>query len=299
MIAELQTGQLNGNPVRSLSIDALPTSESGWPLRPFKIVSLLEMIKFRGSTFFAISGVLAELPNLEVSDPEFSSEGENAWDNPLEMLEDMCAGCGLQLSVISLQRLREDIKRSEIKNWSQFTARIPEIHSRISDELSLHLFMQIPRDRVDYFQKTDLFGEIVAQNFPSSNSDIEEAGSCYATDRNTACVFHSMRALEHGLRALAASLNVSFPTPIELENWQNIIEKVESEIKAINNQPKGLQKTSDLQFYSEAAKEFRYFKDAWRNHVSHSREKYGDAEAYRVLTHVKDFMQHLATRLKE
>jgi hypothetical protein len=92
----------------------------------------------------------------------------------------------------------------------------------------------------------------------------------------------------------------SFPTPIELENWNTIIEKIESTIRDREKQlPKGMQKSEEMQFYSEAAKEFRYFKDAWRNHVSHSREKYGDAEAYRVLIHVRDFMQHLATRLKE
>ena len=108
-----------------------------------------------------------------------------------------------------------------------------------------------------------------------------------------------MRILEIGLRALANDLKVTFPSPIELENWQSIIEKIESEIRQVNQQPKGLQKSHDLQFYSEAAKEFRYFKDAWRNHVSHSREKYVETEAFRVLSHVKDFMQHLATRLKE
>jgi hypothetical protein len=150
-----------------------------------------------------------------------------------------------------------------------------------------------------YFEKVQLFGESVATSFPSSSFDIEEAGNCYATNRNTACVFHSMRVLEKGLLALAADLKVTFPVSITLENWQNIIEKIESEIKAVNQQAKSVQKTIDLQFYSEAAKEFRYFKDAWRNHVSHSREKYGDAEAYRVLTHVRDFMEHLATKLKE
>src|SRR5437016_2135404 len=44
MIAEIQTGELNGNPVRSLPIEVLPTSSNGWPLRPFQIVSLWEML---------------------------------------------------------------------------------------------------------------------------------------------------------------------------------------------------------------------------------------------------------------
>lgn len=210
------------------------------------------MIKFHGSTFFAISKLLAEFSVSEVSDPDdFSNEGEVAsWVDALNLLKDRCLECGLELSTIAVERLRDDIKRGDMKNWTQFSSRIPEIHQRIQDELDLHLFMQIPRDRVNYFQKTGLFGEGVSKAFPSASSDIEEAGNCYATDRNTASVFHSMRVLEHGLRGLAADLKVAFPGPIELENWQNIIEKIESEIRKINDQPKGLQKSQDLQFYS-------------------------------------------------
>ena len=98
---------------------------------------------------------------------------------------------------------------------------------------------------------------------------------------------------------MARELNINFPAPLEFENWNTIIEKIESEIRKLNNLPKGQQKSDELQFYSEAAKEFRYFKDAWRNHVSHSREKYDERQAKRIIEHVRDFMQHIAIRLKE
>jgi hypothetical protein len=40
-----------------------------------------------------------------------------------------------------------------------------------------------------------------------------------------------------------------------------------------------------------AAAEFRYFKDAWRNHVMHDRnDSYDEPEALRVLEHVTRFM---------
>lgn len=36
--------------------------------------------------------------------------------------------------------------------------------------------------------------------------------------------------------------------------------------------------------------QFRYFKDAWRNHVCHLREKYNHDQALTILMQVKDFM---------
>ena len=50
------------------------------------------------------------------------------------------------------------------------------------------------------------------------------------------------------------------------------------------------------EFYSEAASHFFYIKEAWRNHVSHSRTDYDDTEATRVVARVRDFMTALAGR---
>lgn len=291
-----------------LSVSHALPSLSNWRkwLRPFRIVSLWEMHKFRADMFFAIASTVENVragANFLAKLASHEKIPDDIWKGEPETLRSVIRHCddvGMEYVQPHINRMLE---RFEGKYGGYDSARLAtdlgELYWRVQDEMEKILVMRIPKDRSDYFEKVQLFGPEVATNFPSANFDIEEAGNCYATDRNTACVFHSMRVLEHGLRALAADLQISFSTPIELENWQNIIEKIESEIREINKQPKGMQKTQDLQFYSEAAKEFRYFKDAWRNHVSHSREEYGDAEAYRVLTHVKDFMQHLATRLKE
>jgi hypothetical protein len=263
------------------------------------------MIKFQAHTFFAIANSL-ELIRASAAwigrfgsgaFPDILAEAEPAI---LRALKEHCTYAGLESPQPHIDRMLEmyEGKYGEYP-LKQLEADYRELHLRIQDEMETLLVMRIPKNRAEYFEKIEAFGSDVAASFPSAYYDIEEAGNCYATDRNTACVFHSMRVLEIGLRVLASDLSVSFPTPIELENWNTIIEKIEAEIRERNKLPKGTKKSDDLQFYSEAAKEFRYFKDAWRNHVSHSREKYGDAEAYRVLTHVKDFMQHLATRLKE
>jgi hypothetical protein len=163
----------------------------------------------------------------------------------------------------------------------------------------------IPADLVPYYQQDELFGAEVNSKFPSAVDDIKEAGNCYSHGNNTASVFHLMRILEYGLRALAKQLMVTFKTkqgtsiPIDLQEWGNIIGAIENKIDDMKSRRKSRQKAEDLQFYSEAAKEFRYFKDAWRNHVMHTKASYDSHDAAKVMEHVKEFMQHISTRLQE
>ena len=63
--------------------------------------------------------------------------------------------------------------------------------------------------------------------------------------------------------------------------------------------PRGTYKDEELKFYSQAAVQFRYFKDAWRVRVAHARETYEESPAIQVFTHTLEFFDTLATRLKE
>jgi hypothetical protein len=135
--------------------------------------------------------------------------------------------------------------------------------------------------------------------FPSISNDVDSASDLYALGHNTACVFHCMRVLEHGLKGLAADVGENYDTQL----WGQIIGAIEARITLIrNNGLPGLAKADKdarLQFLSAAAKDFAYFKDGWRNYVAHNKSSYGGDEAAAVLEHVKSFMNHLASRLAE
>jgi hypothetical protein len=184
------------------------------------------------------------------------------------------------------------------------TFQLQELDRAIRRDLFERTFMYLPRDKQEYFDKRELFGGAVRQRFPKAADDIKEAGNCYATGNHTACVFHLMRVLEHGLRALAKRLQVSFKNkkgatvPLDLQEWGAIIGNIETKIAEKKNLPKGKQKSEELEFFSQAANEFRYFKDAWRNHVMHTRTTYDEHDAAKVMEHVRSFMQHIATKLK-
>jgi hypothetical protein len=105
-----------------------------------------------------------------------------------------------------------------------------------------------------------------------------------------------MQALESGLRSLAADVGLTF----DVQQWNAIIEQIESKITDLRKTlPAGAGKNDRTQFLSEAAKEFFYFKDGWRNYVSHGRAAYDEYQALSVLEHTRSFMNHLATRLSE
>jgi hypothetical protein len=161
-------------------------------------------------------------------------------------------------------------------------------------ELQRHSCFRIATEKDKYFEKDDLFGPEVSKAFRSCVAEIRNAGNCYALEQNEACVFHCMRILERALRLLAKELGVTFSGALDLQDWQNIIEKVESEIKNLEKLPKSKYKSDTLKLFSQAAMQFRWFKEAWRNHVMHVRDIYDAGKASSILEHVRDFMQALA-----
>jgi hypothetical protein len=99
-----------------------------------------------------------------------------------------------------------------------------------------------------------------------------------------------MRVLEHGLRALAQRFGVPFAN----DSWHKVIEGVEKGIESLRNKPSLTERDRvAITVYSETATQFRYFKDAWRNHVAHAREHYDERDAERVFDHVRDFMRQM------
>jgi hypothetical protein len=100
-----------------------------------------------------------------------------------------------------------------------------------------------------------------------------------------------MRVLEQGLLWLAKEVHAGpFPLtltkPVELESWERIIANIQDRIDAElgpskqgqpPRPPKTAERDEQLAFYSRAAAEFRYFKDAWRNHTMHNRNVAHDA----------------------
>jgi hypothetical protein len=158
-----------------------------------------------------------------------------------------------------------------------------------SNELGAELIFRITSGRNDYFEKDDLFGPEVTSAFPSSIDNVRNAGTCFAVEQYDACVFHLMRVLEYGLRVLATK----FKIPFQNSTWNTIIQQIEASVRGMNPSF-GADWKEQQKFCSEAASQFMFLKDAWRNHIMHLGDVYDEGRAVSILRHTHELMRILA-----
>jgi HEPN domain-containing protein len=222
----------------------------------------------------------------------------------LETFASDCDQLGLAAaaSMISnaLFRLHPNVVGGQPCNLQLVQSDLHNIRLQALRDLDRYKFLYLDKAEQGFYAQDGLFGSEVYGAFKNARDDIAEAGNCYALGRHTAAVFHSMRVVEHGLRALAAEVKISFGT----DQWAVVIKNIEAQLKDYaNNGIPGITdkaaKAAKLQFLSEAAAEFRYFKDAWRNYVSHGNDSYDALQAKSVLNHTGEFMRGLSRELRE
>jgi hypothetical protein len=172
-------------------------------------------------------------------------------------------------------------------------------------------FLAVSSQRAGFVDQDALFGSVVHGAFPSARDDIREIGNCLAAECNTAAVFHMMRAVEWGLRGLAADLGllrlsrhrksgkVKY-TPLAFSQWEDILNQLHARVeRRVTKLRPGLAKQRLEEFYYPALQDIRGIRDAWRNHVSHTRRTYTSTDADAIYEHVKRLLTTLASRISE
>jgi hypothetical protein len=241
----------------------------------------------------ALYGGMHELTTARSPDQLLTNDGRKWLWSQLGPLQAHLEPLALSVGQIEIQYLWN---HSNTWTGKEMAARLKDFRSKLEQELNDRFFLYLNASEAKLFENERPFGEEVWTAFPSAQFDAREAAQSLAVGRHTACVFHCMRVLEHGLRALAKDVQKTF----DQQQWHNIIEEIESEIRSIaKTGPKTAEKDERLQWLSEAAKEFFYFKDGWRNYVAHGRSRYDGPQATSALEHVRVFMRHLAIKLSE
>jgi hypothetical protein len=197
------------------------------------------------------------------------------------------------------QRLTEAVSDADRFDSKRIEGLVEELLHDLMTELAEPAFLYIePEKRRFYEQSEPPFGQIVWDVFADAQRDVAAAGRCLGLNEWTACVVHLMRALEPPLRVIAGKVGTTFPTPMEFENWKNIIDKIESDVnahvKALEQTKKGIARSVALKSYGNAVLQFRHFKNMWRNNAAHSREHYDERDAQRAYDAVKDLMETVA-----
>jgi len=225
----------------------------------------------------------------------------------MEKAVDLCRDMGLTGAASQVSLMLLHLKGNEADaDYSSLSADIRNACDAIISNFWDRIFIEISSEFSEYVNNDFLCGAKVNASFPSAAEDIRQAGNCIAVDSGTAAVFHLMRAVEWGLRALCAHLEVltvqrkHSDLPIAFAERDRIITQLYPAVqKKIDALSPGTEKQELQEFYFPLLADVRGFKDAFRNHVMHTRKTYSQTEANDVLEHVNRFLKLLATRVTE
>lgn len=217
----------------------------------------------------------------------------------LMLFRETCDGLGFDSTVRQINRLEQLIRANQgfviedVELWDVVRPAAVEMGVRFLEEIgAVHAYHLSAQDQSLYLEPTKDWRDAL-DKFPSALNDVQEAGRCLALGRHTAAVFHAMRILEFGLAPLGSQFSVS----TDRATWHRIIEQIHDAIEAKSLAMGG--GWADQSFYSDAATQMTFFKDAWRNHVMHARVTFNEETAPPVIEYVRRFMAHLATKLAE
>jgi hypothetical protein len=266
-----------------------------WETAPNGVVSLLAMLEFSARNYVELAYQFGlTMASLKDHSPQIDS-----FERTFTRLAGEAEDLGLLVTHAHIERMLKelvlDAQGQEAPKNERICYHIETIYATLQTELDTIHFKAIPKERSRYNNSEWLNFSLTMLNFPTSFKELDRAGSCYSLGQPTASVFHSMRALEPALSVLARHFNVSAAH----ENWNVIIEQIESAVRSLGQQPKSQQKIDDETFFGAATSHLYFVKNAWRNHVAHARGSYSDDESVRILLRTQEFIESLCPRFQE
>ncbi len=223
----------------------------------------------------------------------------------LETLADLLEDAGLPLSALSATEAIKIAKLAvpgsrgmmfESGPRLRLDGHLREIQNRVRDEFVMRHVLIIPPNMVAYYAPNKpLFGGEVDRKFTSATLEIKEAAKCLALSRHTACVFHSMRIMEIGIRGIARCLGIPDPVKPAERNWGKVLASIEKAIEA----KRPTLSSEDREYFDRAYVALDKIRSLWRNPTMHVEKTYLQQDASDIFDAVRIFMRTLASRLDE
>lgn len=280
---------------------------------PGRLWSLLDMQQFLGERLSIVWNSLAIIRSSLGSDKKLgdaelkTATSRNAIHLALSAMRIEFQNIGLPLCLDQVERIELSL------GWNgktfhgvpitikpeQLGRMFDELSNRLTDALRGEYILSLSRNEAEFYEiVTPPFGIEVQTKFPSAIYDIEEASKCYALERSTASVFHSIRSLEAAIRALSRCLSIPDPTRAVDRNWGAMLKKLGAEIE--RRWPGSSTRLSgDGEFFDTAYAALAAMQNPWRNATMHLSQKYTPDEARHIMDVVKGFMKKLASRMDE
>lgn len=189
-----------------------------------------------------------------------------------------------------------------VRDYAFIQSEATHVADAICDELKKRTFVTVNATRAAYVESLDWMGEEVSAAFLEAQADIYDAGNCLGVECGTAAVFHMMRVVEWGLRYLCSHLGLrkmrtrrGKTIPITYVDWETMLNGLNPRVDAkIEKMKRGSQKQAAQEFYYPVLQDIRAIRDAWRNHLMHTRAVYTTEDAEAIAGHIKRIMSALA-----
>ena len=243
--------------------------------------------------FIGLSNTLTEYSAIAKTSSGTLSEEDKA--QMLGMLEKASADCKaaeMRCSLIQIHRMKDMISTPDVTHMELF-ASLGELLRRVADEAALSHCLIMSQDEADLYTTPQQFGPEVEARFPSATNDISEGARCLACGRGTATVFHLMRVMEVGLKAVAKRLGIPYAP-----SWESYLSQIDTRVR-LKYRAKGVKWRKEEPFFRDVAAHLHAVKVAWRNPTMHIVSHYSPEMAEEVFFAVKGFMRHLSTVLTE
>jgi hypothetical protein len=220
----------------------------------------------------------------------------------LEFVAIICREMSLESAADRLERIRTMFNRGF--SYQDVEAELVFLRETIEDAIKFERFYHYPKALAELPLRIDADWAATLAAFPSKDVrfEIQSGVDCYALGHSTAAIFHLMRVVEYGLRALARERKVKLDKkkPIEWATWNTILDKLELAQKTIRLKwVAGDKKDAALGFYSGTLAGLHSFKDNYRNMVMHVRKPYDAEDAAKAMRQVRDFMNGISEKVGE
>jgi hypothetical protein len=260
------------------------------------------MLELEGSEFYAATRSLRGLLTSVQASPQDEVIPEKARELIIPSIRDLVPHLDtLRAGVTWVQTTRvlgnlEDVQEM---TYGHLADGLRQIDLRLQDELVFRKIFVVNEFEARYYESlAKMFSTMM---FPSALYEIDEAGKCFALGRSTACVFHLMRTMEVGIRAVARCLGIPDPLKPAERNWGHILKTIKNDMdaRAGATPTKTWNVKGDKQLFESAYASLDAVRAAWRNTTMHVDMKCTPDEAEHIFAAVKGFMTRLADRCDE
>jgi hypothetical protein len=269
--------------------------------RPGKFWSLWDIMwKVDASLFYRISSALARLnaaTKLASDKMTLNRDGlvgERTITEVLPSLQSLADELdilGARLTATSVRRFEHELQSKKCTHGTLIEL-TSDVDRRLRDELTLVHLYALDEHRIKYFAPAQvLVGQDVVDKFPLAVTDIEDAGKCLSFGQGTSSVFHSMRVMEAGLKALAKLLDIPYAP-----SWESYLKQINDKIAA-KHKDKTPEWKADEALFRDLAGDLQTIKIAWRNPTMHIVRSYSIDEAEDIFRAVRGFMARLVPKI--